>query len=237
MNAAIEEGTIGDLGIVVMDELHMLDDDHRGYLLEVMATKLLCLQHELQIVGLSATLSVSYSFMLARLNAAHNSQNIVTVAKWLDAKYYESKYRPVPVKEYLVFENSIYPASTSSAFFKTASQLTSTERKLSTPPSRSILPSDHKALQKPMVNAVVSLAIETVRAGYGVLVFCGGRQACQVDAILISEAMPDKSEVSTDVLDRRKQIEAELRSLPVGIDACLEKSISRGVAFHRTAIP
>ena len=58
VNAAIQENTIDQLGIVVMDELHMLDDDHRGYLLELMATKLLSLQQEIQIVGLSATLPV-----------------------------------------------------------------------------------------------------------------------------------------------------------------------------------
>jgi superfamily II helicase len=44
---------------VVLDELHMLDDEHRGYLLELMVTKLLLLQQDIQIVGMSATLSVS----------------------------------------------------------------------------------------------------------------------------------------------------------------------------------
>ena len=28
---AIEDGTVGDLGVIVLDELHMVDDDHRGY--------------------------------------------------------------------------------------------------------------------------------------------------------------------------------------------------------------
>ena len=46
------------MGIVVLDELHMIDDEHRGYLLELMATKLLSMQHGVQIVGMSATLSV-----------------------------------------------------------------------------------------------------------------------------------------------------------------------------------
>lgn len=58
MNTAIEECTINDLGIVVLDELHMIDDDHRGYLMELMATKLLSLQQGVQIIGMSATLSV-----------------------------------------------------------------------------------------------------------------------------------------------------------------------------------
>ncbi len=58
MNTAIEQCTIDDLGVVVLDELHMIDDDHRGYILELMATKLLSLQGKVQIIGMSATLSV-----------------------------------------------------------------------------------------------------------------------------------------------------------------------------------
>lgn len=58
VNSAIEECTISKLGIVVMDELHMLDDGHRGYLIEIMATKLLSLEQSIQLIGMSATLSV-----------------------------------------------------------------------------------------------------------------------------------------------------------------------------------
>jgi DNA polymerase theta len=39
----------------------MLDDDSRGYLLELMVTKLLLLQQDIQIIGMSATISVSGS--------------------------------------------------------------------------------------------------------------------------------------------------------------------------------
>ena len=58
MNGAIADGNIGDLGVVVLDELHMIDDDHRGYLLEIIASKLLSLESSVQIVGMSATLTV-----------------------------------------------------------------------------------------------------------------------------------------------------------------------------------
>lgn len=71
VNAAIQESTIDQLGIVVMDELHMLDDDHRGYLLELMATKLLSLQQEIQIIGLSATLSVRKPIQPLSSSMAH----------------------------------------------------------------------------------------------------------------------------------------------------------------------
>jgi superfamily II helicase len=59
VNSAIEECTVSNIGIVVMDELHMLDDDHRGYLMEIMATKLLSLEQSIQVIGMSATISVS----------------------------------------------------------------------------------------------------------------------------------------------------------------------------------
>ena len=44
---------------MVLDELHMINDDYRGYLMELMASKLLSLEHAVQLVGMSATLTVS----------------------------------------------------------------------------------------------------------------------------------------------------------------------------------
>lgn len=70
MNAAIEECTIGDLAAIVVDEIHMLDDGSRGYLLELMVTKLLLLRQEIQIIGMSATISVSSMLHLPLLSAA-----------------------------------------------------------------------------------------------------------------------------------------------------------------------
>lgn len=50
INASIEDGSVGKLGVVVMDELHMIDDEHRGYVLELMATKLLSIDYEIQLM-------------------------------------------------------------------------------------------------------------------------------------------------------------------------------------------
>jgi DNA polymerase theta len=58
VNAAIEDCSISALRAVVLDECHMIDDGYRGYLLELMGTKLLCLGQPVQIIGMSATLTV-----------------------------------------------------------------------------------------------------------------------------------------------------------------------------------
>jgi DNA polymerase theta len=42
VNKMLEDDTLGQLGCVVVDELHMVGDDDRGYLLELLLTKLRC---------------------------------------------------------------------------------------------------------------------------------------------------------------------------------------------------
>lgn len=40
----------------------MIDDEHRGYIIELVAAKLLSLDHEVQIIGMSGTISVCSIF-------------------------------------------------------------------------------------------------------------------------------------------------------------------------------
>ncbi|KLJ06451.1 DNA polymerase theta subunit [Blastomyces silverae] len=220
VNTAIEECKINDLGVVVLDELHMLDDEHRGYLIEIMVTKLMLLQQDIQIVGMSATLS-----------------NTEVLAKWLRANYYISKYRPIPIQEHLVYNNEIYPATSSKEFFRTATQLNKpdpSQRKSLA--CRIIDRSTYKELGPPTANAMVSLALETALSGYGALVFCGSRQACQSNAMLISNAMPDETTLDKDLSERRMDLIAGLQSLPCGIDPVFQKTVIKGVAFHHAGL-
>ncbi|MCJ1396196.1 hypothetical protein MMC18_009210 [Xylographa bjoerkii] len=219
VNAAIEDCTINDLGIVVLDELHMIDDDHRGYLMELMATKLLSIAQKTQLVGMSATLS-----------------NTETLAEWLGAKFFQSAYKPVPIEEYLVYDNDIYPVSTSVAFLKTASQLKATQIKTVPTSHRIVQRSEHIELSSPMTNTIVALALETVEAGYAVLVFCASRTSCQTTAGLISQAMLPAPYCSEDDINARREVLSNLRSLSVGLDEVLERTIIRGVAFHHAGL-
>lgn len=142
----------------------------------------------------------------------------------------------MPIDEYLVYDRSIYPVSTSSAFFKTASQLNLSHPLSNISPTREIQLSNHQELRNPVMNAVISLAIETANAGHGALIFCGGRQGCQSTALLVSEAMPGGSDVDIEMLERRKEVISELRSLPVGLDDTLGKTVTRGAAFHHAGL-
>jgi DNA polymerase theta len=161
------------------------------------------------------------------------------LAEWINAQYFISTYRPVPVDEYLVYENAIYPAATSRQLLQTMAKLQSKSTSLGTlpvrdvaTPEREIAASASKELSNPMTNAMVAMTIDTVIAGYGALVFCGSRVACQVQAALISEAMPDIT-AGVEDLNKRLDLLAELRSLPSGLDPALETTLIKGVGFHR----
>ncbi|WCJ18402.1 ATP-dependent DNA helicase Hel308 [Euphorbia peplus] len=113
INRLLEEGRLSEIGIIVIDELHMVGDQNRGYLLELLLTKLRYAAgednsesnsgessgtsnkndaaHGLQIVGMSATMP-----------------NVKAVADWLRAALYQTDFRPVPLEEFIKVGNTIY---------------------------------------------------------------------------------------------------------------------------------
>ena len=68
------------IGTVVIDELHMIGDDERGPILEMIIARLL--RTNIQIIGLSATIG-----------------NPLDLAKWIDAELVDVPYRPVKLVE------------------------------------------------------------------------------------------------------------------------------------------
>nr|XP_008163873.1 helicase POLQ-like isoform X5 [Chrysemys picta bellii] len=91
VNSLIETGRIGDLGLVVVDELHMLGEGSRGATLEMILAKILYTSKTTQIIGMSATLN-----------------NVGDLQQFLQAEYYTNNFRPVELKEYVKIQDSIY---------------------------------------------------------------------------------------------------------------------------------
>lgn len=221
VNTAIDDGSIAKLKVVVLDELHMIDDDHRGYLLELLAAKLLAMDdHAVQIIGMSATLT-----------------NIKLLATWLRGHFYETHYRPVPIEEHIVCDGRIHAAGTTSRLIKAATQVNGTQpSQAHTDVIGTIAVSNAQELKDPVLNSVVALANETARAGYGVLVFASSRAGCESDALIISRVLPPLNEWNIDIQEKRTDLLGDLRSLPGGLDPALEQTIPQGVAFHHAGL-
>ncbi|XP_065395235.1 DNA polymerase theta isoform X4 [Macaca fascicularis] len=219
INRLIEENKMDLLGMVVVDELHMLGDSHRGYLLELLLTKICyitrksascqadlasSLSNAVQIVGMSATLP-----------------NLELVASWLNAEHYHTDFRPVPLLESVKVGNSIYDSSMKLVReFEPMLQVKGDE--------------DH----------VVSLCYETIRDNHSVLLFCPSKAWCEKLADIIArefynlhhqtEGLVKPSECPPVNLEQKELLEVmdQLRRLPSGLDSVLQKTVPWGVAFH-----
>ncbi|WP_119821157.1 ATP-dependent DNA helicase [Halalkaliarchaeum desulfuricum] len=81
---------LSDLSCVVADEIHLVDDRHRGPTLEVTLAKLRRINPGLQTVALSATVG-----------------NADVVAEWLDAELVKSDWRPIDLRMGVHYGNAI----------------------------------------------------------------------------------------------------------------------------------
>ncbi|KAM9225840.1 DNA polymerase theta [Dugong dugon] len=223
INRLIGENKMDLVGMVVVDELHMLGDAHRGYLLELLLTKVCYITQKsascqadlaslqsnaVQIVGMSATLP-----------------NLELVASWLNAELYHTDFRPVPLLESVKIGNSIYDSSMKLVReFQPMLQVKGDE--------------DH----------VVSLCYETVLDSHSVLLFCPSKKWCEKLADTIArefynlrrqaKGVVKPSEHPPVNLNQKGLLEVmdQLHRLPSGLDSVLQKTVPWGVAFHHAGL-
>lgn len=79
-----------DVGVVIIDEIHLINDPGRGPTLEILITLLRKLLKDVQIIGLSATIG-----------------NPKELASWLDAKLVEDDWRPVELHKGIYHEGEV----------------------------------------------------------------------------------------------------------------------------------
>lgn len=75
------DGDLRSLCFLSVDELHLVQDENRGPRTELLLTKVKSSSTTTQIVGMSATML-----------------GVEKMADWLDARFYETSFRPIPLK-------------------------------------------------------------------------------------------------------------------------------------------
>ncbi|KAK9742154.1 hypothetical protein RND81_03G151800 [Saponaria officinalis] len=223
VNRLLEEDRLSEVGIIVIDELHMVADPNRGYLLELLLTKLRYAAGE----GNSDTSSgESSSTSSGKADAVHGLQivgmsatmpNVAAVADWLHAALYQTEFRPVPLEEYVKVGNNIY------------------DKKMEV--IRTIPKSADLGGKDP--DHVVHLCNEVVQEGNSVLIFCSSRKGCESTAKHISTYLKNFSakiqDEQNEFIDVSSAIDA-LRRCPVGLDPVLEETLPSGVAYHHAGL-
>lgn len=81
---------LSKINLIIIDEIHFVDDDDRGPVLESLVAKLMMLLPEVRIIGMSATIG-----------------NPKDLSRWLNAELVTSEWRPVPLRQGVFYKNKI----------------------------------------------------------------------------------------------------------------------------------
>nr|XP_022907396.1 helicase POLQ-like isoform X1 [Onthophagus taurus] len=98
INSLVDTERLDEIGLVVVDELHLVGEAGRGCVLEELLTKIMILNENIQIVGMSATIG-----------------NLSEITTFLNADIYTRNFRPVELIEYIQCENNIAKINWSAA--------------------------------------------------------------------------------------------------------------------------
>ncbi|EQB63838.1 MAG: helicase [candidate division Zixibacteria bacterium RBG-1] len=84
------------VALIIIDELQMLFDPHRGPVLELALTKVVASPNKPQILGLSAVLQES--------NGISPSNNVTKLSSWLDCRLLVEKTRPIELLQGVLYQ-------------------------------------------------------------------------------------------------------------------------------------
>ena len=205
--ALFEAGRLKDLGLLVIDELHMVGDGtSRGAVLEALLVKVKLAtrkcNHNLRIIGMSATLA-----------------KLEDLARFLNANIVESNFRPVVLKEFVKRSAKLYEVqpvkSPANAILKPVKNFKDTKDKRDP---------DH----------LIEVVGERIKQG-SCLVFCATKKQCESLAKLLTELLP--STTMEENKFEKRQLLKELKEAENGfLCPVLHKTIPYGIAYHHSGL-
>ncbi|XP_076435892.1 LOW QUALITY PROTEIN: helicase POLQ-like [Babylonia areolata] len=211
VNSLLEAGRLAELGLVVVDELHMIGEGgSRGSAMESCLIKLLNGTEEPpQVIGMSATLN-----------------NIGDLAKFLDAEVFSSDFRPVSLTEYVKVGDNLYQVNNKALV---------PEDKLE---HDKILTFTHNEESQQMdPDHLLHLVLEIVPDN-SCLLFCPTKRHCENVALMLAKMMCKQHRHLTDVhKEKRKALLRELHS-DGGGNMCptLKYTVHFGLAYHHSGL-
>ncbi|CAG4991657.1 unnamed protein product [Parnassius apollo] len=211
VNRLLDEGNITELGAVVVDELHLLGDSSRGYILELLLTKIKYMllktcDFKIQIIGMSATLP-----------------NLEVLAAWLDAELFVTDFRPIPLEEYCLVGNKFYDKK--GKYLRPIDvNICGAEKE-----NESVLNICLDTIRdgcSVLIFCMTKNRCENLAQGIASSFYKLGTTESEMGSILRTQL---KSESIAEVLE-------QLKNCPVGLDNILKNIVSFGVAYHHAGL-
>lgn len=256
-NREADSNLFTNIGVVVIDELHMMADPNRGYLLEILLTKLNYFvrfvapksgkaAQSLQIIGMSATLP-----------------NGAEVSRWLNAHYYCTEFRPVSLKEYYLHNQRLFEKPTAGRreahSLKNLSRKKFTSSWLSRPVDFSVLRDTSESFTAAKTSSLetkcfIALCFESLIRGDSVLVFCATRRQTELVAAQLvraakklvvgyssdQESANARTAIISELMEKTVDVSSAGEVSVSGVEATgldiLREAIPEGIAFHHSGL-
>lgn len=209
INRLLEENKLSEVGMIIIDEMHLLGEANRGYLLELLLTKIKYMserdaENKIQIIGMSATLP-----------------NLNVIANWLDAELYVTDFRPIPLYEQIHIDNEIFDRDLKFVRKIVPLYIENDTDNLLQLCLETISISCSVLIFCPTKNWCENLA-EQIAIAFWKL----GNSECTLGESLRKQL---NENLIFEVLE-------QLKNCPVGLDKVLRKTIAFGVAFHHAGL-
>ncbi|KAF5403868.1 putative DNA polymerase theta [Paragonimus heterotremus] len=255
INALIDSKSLTDIGLVIVDELHMIGEGgSRGACLEMTLTKLRLVSPKTRIIGMSATLA-----------------NMRDLTRFLNAELYTSTFRPVQLIHYVKLGDHLFeldnPDQTGHSVVESPEELLAGRlvhrRMVHFQYTKQMQARDPDHLVGLVAETLMGHSVLDVKSDndtpsqrrFSCLVFCPTKVHCENTSRMLAELLPhsacfppfmDESAIQ-DLVQRRADLLTNLRvdNIPdhessntdgiaqVGI-CCpvLSVTVPRGVAYH-----
>ncbi|KAG5676239.1 hypothetical protein PVAND_006088 [Polypedilum vanderplanki] len=209
IDSLIELERLDEISLIVVDELHMIGDSYRGYVLELLLTKIIYFDKiPIQIVGMSATIA-----------------NLQDVANFLFADIYTRNFRPIELQEYVKVDGDLYMVDYKATNANDAFKL--------------IEPNVDKVLsektEKRDPSMITPCIYECVKEEGSCLIFCSTKKNCENVALLLVDCLP-KTVLETKKQERIQLINAMKMDSNGKICPVLARSIPCGIAYHNSSL-
>lgn len=212
----------------------MLADSSRGYLLELLLSKLLFATNSadtkvnpLQIVGMSATIP-----------------NLPAIASWLNAALFITDFRPVPLTQLVVRGDEV---------FEVTGKITDCTMDWLKPVESTVDIESLKISSSTDDAPLIYYAMETLSKGFSTLVFCPTKLGTEQMARLIAENIYEfgaKKKLNMNeqavalgtacranlCMKKINELYTALFGMPMGLDLALAQTVRFGVAFHHAGM-
>merc|ERR1719259_1012330 len=196
-----------EVGVVVVDEAHMLGDTGgRGALLEATVTKLRYSAPSVQIIAMSATI-----------------RNLSELGQFMGAQLYTGDFRPVQLRQYVKLKNSLSEINPNA--------LCEEDLLLNT---RSISFGYTAEENRADPDGICGLVREVVPA-HAVLVFCPTRRNCESVATLLATLLP-KGLLQHNRDAKEQLYRALVKEGGGSVCPVLRRVLPYGVAYHHSGL-